>query len=77
MRPTLLPGSIVWATGWYRRLRVGDVVIILHEGLEKVKRIERVRPGYVFVVGDNPADSTDSRQFGWLELRHVVGKMLA
>ena len=76
MQPTLQPGQLVLATGWFSGLRPGDVVIMRHEGIEKIKRISQVRLGEVFVVGDNQAASTDSRDFGWLSTRLVIAKVL-
>ena len=75
MRPAFRPGQlVVVAPG--RQLHVGDVVMIRHEGLEKIKRIARLQEARVYVLGDNPAASTDSRNFGWVGLESVVGKVV-
>ena len=76
MLPALRPGGIVLAHAFFRTLRAGDVVIARHDGLEKIKRIRRIEPPRVFLVGDNPGRSTDSRQFGWLDERAVIGKVV-
>jgi phage repressor protein C with HTH and peptisase S24 domain len=76
MLPAIAPGRVVWATSLYRRIRRGDVIIVTHDGLEKIKRVQNVRAGSVFVVGDNAASSTDSREFGWLADDHIVGRLL-
>jgi nickel-type superoxide dismutase maturation protease len=75
MVPTLTPGRIVLVRS-FRTLRVGEVVIVRHDGLEKIKRITMLEDGLVFVTGDNPEQSTDSRSFGWLPEELVVGKLL-
>ncbi len=75
MLPALRPGQIVLARKRLARISPGDIIIIRHDGLEKIKRVQRVSPGRVFVVGDNAAYSTDSREFGWLENEAVVGKV--
>jgi phage repressor protein C with HTH and peptisase S24 domain len=75
MQPSLKPGQIVLASGLFRQLSPQQVVIIRHQGLEKIKRIERLRQGHVFVVGDNPRASRDSHQFGWLPLDTVVARV--
>ena len=74
MAPTLKPGRIVIGQRGYdatRRLKVGDIIIIKHDGLEKIKRVALLRDNEVYVLGDNSAASTDSRHFGWLPLSAV------
>jgi phage repressor protein C with HTH and peptisase S24 domain len=74
MMPTLQPGKIVVALKW-RSAQPGDIVVIKHGGIEKIKRVTRVRSGEVFVQGDNLARSTDSRTFGWLPVQSIEGKV--
>lgn len=76
MAPLLRPGVVVLATGGYRKLSVGDVVILYHDGLEKIKRISRIQDENIYVLGDNAAASTDSRQFGYLPVSCIVGKVI-
>lgn len=76
MEPYAGPGAVVVAFGVFRKLRAYDVVIIRQNGLEKIKRILKIRDGQLFVVGDNPRHSTDSRHFGWIPRDHVVGKVI-
>lgn len=72
MSPKLSPGQLLLATTLFRRLRPGQVIIIEHEGQQKVKRIERITNDKVFVIGDNLVASTDSRHFGWLSSHQIV-----
>lgn len=65
MLPYLRPGAVVFALRT-RRIRAGSVVIIQHNGLEKIKRVAALQPGRVYVLGDNSLESTDSRTLGWL-----------
>ena len=79
MRPTLEPGDRVVCVrvGW-RRVRAGDLVALRdpRDGRLLVKRVRSVDPatGAVVVAGDNPAASTDSRTFGAVDRRHLVGR---
>ena len=74
MLPYLVPGRIVLASR-FRRLKPGDVVILLHDGLEKIKRISSVGEDKVYVLGDNSGASTDSRQFGWVARGAIIARV--
>ena len=87
MRPTLEPGD--WALAVRaRRVRRGDVVVVEHPerpGFELVKRVVHV-PGdvapdgselvdEVWIEGDAPEASSDSRTFGPLPTGLVRGRV--
>ena len=76
MAPRLSPGNVIVAFKARKRLKPGDVVIAYYKGREIIKRVERAEPNRVFLIGDNLSSSTDSRHFGWLQRREVVGKVL-
>lgn len=78
MLPSLEHGDIIWATGLVRpnSLQPGQVVVIQHEGIEKIKRVVEVENGEIIVQGDNASDSRDSRQFGPIPLSAVRGKVI-
>jgi nickel-type superoxide dismutase maturation protease len=62
----------------FRRLKPGDVVVFHHPGYGKlIKRVQTVAPGgdELFVVGTRP-ESTDSREFGPIPLRWVIGMVI-
>lgn len=76
MIPSLSAGRLVFATNLYAILGRGDIIIIWHQGLEKIKRIQAIDGDRVYVVGDNQLASTDSRAFGWLDRAAVRGKVI-
>lgn len=74
MLPALKPGQIIFALKT-RKIRPGDIVIIQHNGLEKTKRVKYVQDDKVFVLGDNPVKSTDSRAFGLIARENILAKV--
>lgn len=80
MVPTLKEGHEVicykWAFSKDKMPKVGDIVVAKIKDLEIVKRVIFVREDTVYLRGDNETDSTDSRNFGWISLRQIVGKAI-
>jgi nickel-type superoxide dismutase maturation protease len=74
MSPTLPRGSLVAVSPLRGDPPVGAVVIVRRpDGTEHLKRVAEKRTDGTFVVlGDNPAASTDSRQYGPIERRDIV-----
>lgn len=81
MAPRLPSGSLIVAhpIDEATRLRVGDVVVARRPDrpdLEIVKRIHAIDAGgAIFLAGDNPASSTDSRQFGAVQRRDIMARV--
>ena len=86
MEPALKEGRIVIGRRMRPQenagqLRPGTVVILRHEGLEKIKRLTAVRMSAaggieVEVRGDNAEASTDSRSFGWLSASVILAVII-
>ncbi len=81
MAPRLPSGALVVARSIDPRttLRVGDVVVARRPDrpeLEIIKRIASIDDaGAIFLTGDNPAASTDSRQFGAVTRAHILARV--
>jgi nickel-type superoxide dismutase maturation protease len=80
MLPTLVPGDRLVVMGLWR-VHAGDVVAVAdprNPSRLLVKRVAAVdrRAGMVTVVGDNQSASTDSRTFGPVPRRSLVGRVV-
>lgn len=81
MEPTLQAGqSVLLApkTNQDHAPAIGDVVLIRHpeqHELVTVKRLAALRDGELYVVGDNPMASTDSRSYGWVPMANLMGRV--
>lgn len=78
MVPAVAAGDrvLVWRTG---RVREGDVVALRdprQPARTIVKRVAGVDEAGVVVLGDNPAESTDSRHFGPVPRSLVRGRVV-
>lgn len=78
MLPTLKPGQDVVSFNWALsgKPKAGDIIVIRHQGREIVKRVQKTADRQVFVQGDNKEESTDSRDFGLVDISQVIGKVV-
>ena len=56
--------------------RPGDVVVVWHprkSGVRLIKRLHRLEPNGMHLLGDNPSASTDSRQLGPIPAALLIG----
>ena len=80
MQPTLEPGDRVLV----RRLgqaapSLESVVVTWHpqrSELRLIKRLSRVDSTGLWLLGDNPAESTDSRQLGAVPANLLIGEVV-
>ena len=77
MLPVLKDGDLVLINPC-ADLSVGDVVLVRHpfkQSVKIVKRIAEILPDEkYFLVGDNAPESTDSRSFGAVSVKDILGK---
>ena len=81
MQPTLQPGDrvLVKRLGSNPTLRVGSVLVTWHPqrtNLRLIKRLNRLDSTGLWLLGDNPAESTDSRQLGPVATSLLIGEVV-
>jgi nickel-type superoxide dismutase maturation protease len=78
MLPTLKHGEevVVQPTETFQ---IGDIVVANHpykQSVTIIKRISEINEKGLFLRGDNPSESTDSRSFGEVSVKNVLGKVV-
>lgn len=87
MTPTLQPGDFILLDSWAydRKPPVSGDIVVFQQGPEfaVVKRsahwpgtMESVQNGQIYVLGDNPQMSLDSRKLGGIDLGKVKGRVM-
>jgi nickel-type superoxide dismutase maturation protease len=76
MVPALKDGETVLVDP-HAGVEAGDIVLARHPYKQSVKVLKRVREidaaGRLFLVGDNAAESTDSRTLGLFPVESIIG----
>jgi len=75
MYPTLEKGQLVLVRRRLR-LKINDIIVFIQNGNEKVKRVCGMEGDFLYVLGDNPRYSTDSRQYGYIHRNSVIGTIV-
>ncbi len=79
MTPTLKPKSSVISFNWYylfKEAKANDIVVAKVDSRLIIKRITKVNGQKVWLEGDNRKESTDSRNFGWINNKQLLGKVI-
>ena len=80
MEPALHPQDRVLVKRWNsesgRSAPLGQIVVAWHPhkpDLRMIKRLSWCDANGLWLEGDNPAESTDSRQLGWFNPENLIG----
>ena len=81
MQPTLEPGDrvLVRRLGRNPKPSLGSVVVTWHPQQSKlrlIKRLKSVEGTGLWLLGDNPAESIDSRQMGAVPTKLLIGEVV-
>jgi len=79
MEPTLFEGQTVLVSSipfFFSKTKTGDIVAFKKAEKVFIKRIAKTDKGKYFVSGDNKKDSMDSKRFGWILKKDIIGKVV-
>lgn len=54
----------------------GTQIPLTEQQYQKLKHTEKVPPNMIFAVGDNYSESVDSREYGFVSVKSITGKVL-
>lgn len=86
MEPTYRDGTFLLGSG-RARAKQGSVVVVsppdsfysikdTYKSRKHIKRVRGINKEGIWVEGDNPAASTDSRQYGYVQLESIEAVIL-
>lgn len=75
MHPSLKKGDNVLVSK-IGRINKGDIVVYSAKERDYIKRVKSISDGKYFLEGDNGEFSTDSRKFGLVDKKEIVGKAI-
>jgi len=79
MEPVIKNGETVLVSSipyFFSKPKIGDIVAFRKLEQVFVKRITRIDGDEYFLKGDNKKDSLDSRDFGWIKKKDVLGRLI-
>ena len=79
MSPTLKnKETVLTIQYWFIKPKLRDIVLCKHPITEKllIKRLIKQDKSLFWIEGDNKEESTDSRDFGWVERKFIIGKVI-
>lgn len=78
MFPTLKPEDLVLierVSKLFRNFKKGEIIVFKKGNRWFIKKIQNVHDRKYFVVGENAKFSKDSRQFGLIDKKDIIGKV--
>ncbi|ETI62257.1 S24/S26 family peptidase [Marinomonas profundimaris] len=77
MAPRLCNGDFVFTSRWYKKLKVGHLVVVDHAlyGFI-VKKVLHIAPDGQLWLGGESNKSLQSERIGWVSSRRVIGKVI-
>lgn len=78
MHPTFKSGDTVLVSNipYFLKNPAVEDLVVLKKGRYIIKRIKKIDGDRFFVEGDNKKESADSRNFGWINKKEIIGKVI-
>ncbi len=81
MSPSIIKNSIIivsYIPYFFTQPKIGDIVIVKHphKNISIIKRIQKIKNNKYYILGDNSYQSTDSRDFGYIDKSLIIAKKI-
>lgn len=60
----------------FKKPNINDIVAVKFKNKTLIKRIVKIKQSRYFLRGDNKIDSFDSRRFGFIDRKQILGKLV-
>lgn len=76
MEPSLMAGDQVLVSK-FLPIAENDIIVFNYSGKYFIKRVIKIKHSEYYVLGDNKTHSLDSRTFGFVDKKNVIGKVIS
>ncbi len=76
MSPDLKGGDTIYGLRWFNTLKINDIVIVAHEGKEKIKIVTKIKDDQVYLVSGNRKKGCSRQEVGFVNIKSVKARVI-
>jgi len=76
MSPILKSGTTIYGLRWFNTLKIDDIVIVDHEGREKIKLLTKIKDDQVYLTSGNRKKKQSIQDLGFVNIKSVKARVI-
>lgn len=76
MSPVLRGGDTIYGLRWFNTLKINDIVIVTHEGKEKIKIVTKIKDDQVYLTSGNRKRRHSQQEVGFVNIKSVKARVI-